>query len=50
MLLTNFLPNPSGSGPLGNGTYKLHAIATNQTGQILDLGVRSITVDNAHAS
>ena len=50
MLLTNFLPNASGSGPSGNGTYKLHAIVTNSAGQILDLGTRTITVDNAHAS
>lgn len=50
MLLTNFLVNASGSGPLGNGTYKLHALVTNLTGQTLDLGTRTITVDNAHAT
>ena len=50
MLLTNFLPNASGSGASGNGTYKLHAIITNASGQTLDLGARTITVDNAHAS
>ena len=50
MLLTNFLPNASGSGPLGNGTYKLHAIITNATGQTLDLGAHAITVDNVHAA
>jgi hypothetical protein len=50
MLLTNFLPNASGSGPSGNGTYKLHAIITNASGQILDLGAHAITVDNVHAS
>jgi len=50
MLLTNFLPNASGSGPSGNGTYKLHAIITNATGQTLDLGAHAITVDNVHAS
>ena len=51
MLLTNFLPNASGSGPYGNGTYKLHAIITNaKSGQILDLGAHAITVDNVHAS
>jgi hypothetical protein len=43
MLLTNFLPS-------GNGTFNLHAIATNKAGQTLDLGTRTITVDNAHAS
>ncbi len=50
MLLTNFLPNASGSGASGNGTYKLHAIITNASGQNLDLGAHSITVDNVHAS
>jgi len=48
MLLTNFLPDPG--GPLGNGTYRLHAIAVNKAGNQLDLGTRVITVDNAHAS
>ena len=50
MLLTNFLPNASGSGPSGNGTYKLHAIITNASGQNFDLGARAITVDNVHAA
>jgi hypothetical protein len=50
MLLTNFLPNATGSGAPGNGTYKLHAIVTNQAGLTLDLGTRTITVDNAHAT
>jgi hypothetical protein len=49
-LLTNFLPNASGSGASGNGTYKLHAIITNASGQTLDLGAHAITVDNVHAS
>jgi hypothetical protein len=48
MLLTNFLPNPG--GPIGNGTFKLHAIAVNKAGLQTDLGVRTIGVDNAHAS
>ena len=43
MLLTNFLPG-------GNGIFNLHAIATNKSGQTLDLGTRTITVDNAHAT
>jgi len=51
MLLTNFLPNNNGgTGGLGNGTYKLHAIAHNLSGVATDLGTRTITVDNAHAS
>jgi len=49
-MLTNFLPNASGSGPSGNGTYKLHAIAFNSAGSQLDLGTKAITVDNAHAT
>jgi hypothetical protein len=43
MLLTNFLPN-------GNGTFNLHAIAHNSYGQSTDLGVKTIVVDNVHAS
>jgi len=50
MLLTNFLPNASGSGASGSGTYKLHAIITNASGQNLDLGAHTITVDNVHAA
>jgi hypothetical protein len=49
-MLTNFLPNAAGSGPSGNGTYKLHAIAHNKAGATTDLGTKSITVDNAHAA
>jgi hypothetical protein len=48
-LLTNELPNSSGFGPPGNGTYKLHAIVVNKANNTLDLGTRTITVDNAHA-
>jgi hypothetical protein len=47
-LLTNFLPGVS--GPMGNGTYKLHFIAYNNAGGQTDLGTRTIVVDNAHAS
>jgi hypothetical protein len=43
MLVTNLLPT-------GNGTFNLHAIASNKAGQTFDLGTRTITVDNAHAS
>ena len=50
LLLTNFLPNSVGSGALGNGTYKLHAIAHNKAGIMFDLGTRTITVDNVHTS
>jgi hypothetical protein len=48
-MLTNFLPNASGSGPSGNGTYKIYATAYNKGGSSVDLGVKVITVDNAHA-
>ncbi len=50
MLLTNFLPHSGGSPGSGNGNYNLHAIAVNKAGQSFDLGVHTITVDNAHAS
>ena len=50
LLLTNFLPNSSGAGGNGNGTYKLHAIVHSKTGVAVDLGAKTITVDNAHAS
>jgi uncharacterized repeat protein (TIGR01451 family) len=49
-LLTNSLPNASGSGAPGNGTYTLHAIAFNAAGFEVDLGTKTITVDNAHAT
>jgi hypothetical protein len=43
MLLTYGLPAK------GNGTYHLHAIATDEEGKQVKLGTRTITVDNAHA-
>jgi hypothetical protein len=43
MLLTNFLPNG------GNGTYKLHAIATDLAGKQTTLGTKTIHCDNANA-
>ena len=50
LMLTNFLPNNGGSPGLGNGTYRLHAIAHNAAGASVDLGTRTIICDNAHAS
>ena len=50
LMLTNFLPATSGSSGSGNGTYVLHAIAHNKAGNSVDLGTKSITCDNAHAS
>jgi hypothetical protein len=49
-LLANVLPNSSGAGVPGNGTYKIHAIAFNRSGGQADLGTKTITVDNAHAT
>ncbi len=49
-MLTNFLPNSSGSGPSGNGTYRLHAIARDKSGLSTELGMKTIGVDNAHGS
>lgn len=43
MLLTNYLPNG------GNGTFTLHAIATDVAGNRFTLGTRTITADNANA-
>ena len=43
MLLTNFLPNG------GNGTYTLHAIATDLEGNQTTLGTKTIHCDNANA-
>src|SRR5260370_30318294 len=48
--LTNFLPKSAGCRPSGNGTYKLHATAYNKGGAAVDLGTKTITVDNAHAT
>jgi len=49
-LLTSLLPNNGGSPGLGNGTYKLHAIAHNTAGVAVDLGTRAFAADNAHAA
>lgn len=43
MMLTYSLPNG------GNGTYTLHAVATDAEGNEVTLGTRTITVDNANA-
>jgi hypothetical protein len=42
MLLTNMLPNQ------GNGTYRLHAVATDKEQKATTLGTKTITVDNAN--
>ncbi|MCP4929528.1 MAG: hypothetical protein GY918_10795, partial [Gammaproteobacteria bacterium] len=43
MMLTNFLPNG------GNGTFVIHAVAADITGQTTTLGTKTITIDNANA-
>ncbi|MBN1996186.1 choice-of-anchor D domain-containing protein [candidate division KSB1 bacterium] len=43
MLLTYILPNG------GNGTFTLHAIATDMEGNQVTLGIKTITCDNANA-
>jgi hypothetical protein len=43
MMLTNFLPNG------GNGTFTLHAIATDKEGNHVTLGTKTIECDNANA-
>jgi hypothetical protein len=50
LMLTNELPSNAGSAGLGNGTYKLHAVAHNKASIAFDLGTKTITVDNAHAT
>jgi hypothetical protein len=45
-VLTNFLPGTNGL-PLGNGTYKLHAIAADPAGFSTDLGTTTISANNA---
>ena len=44
LLLTNFLPNQ------GNGTYRLHAFATDVDGHTTLIGSKTIVCDNAHAT
>jgi Beta-propeller repeat len=48
-VLTNQLPNGSGSGPLGNGTYKFHALVHNLQGLGGEIGQKTVTVDNVHS-
>jgi hypothetical protein len=47
LLLTNELPNSTGQPGVGNGTYNLHVLITDNAGQVVDLGARTITVNNA---
>jgi len=43
MMLTNFLPNS------GNGTFEIHAVATDVVGKTTILGTKTIYCDNANA-
>jgi hypothetical protein len=43
MMLTNFLPNG------GNGTFTIHAVATDNTGNQVTLGTKTIYCDNDNA-
>jgi hypothetical protein len=49
LVLSNELPNSNGPG-LGNGTYRIHVLATGASGQTTDLGTRTFTTDNAHSN
>jgi YVTN family beta-propeller protein len=46
-LLTNELPNANNEPGVGNGTYRFHVLVTDNAKQVVDLGTRTITVDNA---
>jgi hypothetical protein len=50
LLLTNELPANSGNTGLGNGTYRIHALAHDTQSQTTDLGVKTIIVDNKDAT
>jgi hypothetical protein len=50
-MLTNFLPANDLTGKLGNGTYRIHAIAYDSLGNTNEIGApgKTFTVDNSHA-
>lgn len=50
LVLTNELPSNTGSTTVGNGTYRIHALAHDTLGATTDLGVKTIIVDNADAT
>ena len=50
LMLTNELPSNTGSSPLGNGTYHIHALAHDLAGNTTDLGTKTIVVDNQDAT
>ena len=51
-ILTNELPSNQANiavAGVGNGTYRIHVIATDNAGNTADLGTRILSTDNAHA-
>lgn len=46
LVLTNELPG-NGGKPIGNGTYRFHAIAVDNNGESTEIGASSIGVNNA---
>jgi hypothetical protein len=46
-VLTNELPNSTGTPGDGNGTYQLHVLVTNNLAQVVDIGAVTIGVNNA---
>lgn len=50
LMLTNFLPSNTGTTAYSNGVFRIHAIAHGQDGLVADLGVKTLTADNAHAT
>lgn len=49
-VLTNQLPNTTGSPGVGNGTYRIHVIATDVLGNTTDFATRRFTADNSHST
>lgn len=51
MLLSNTMPNNDATvGAGGNGTFKLHAIATNKLGISVELAAHTVRIDNRHGT
>ena len=49
LMLTNELPSNSGFSGLGNGAYRIHALAHDLAAHTTDLGVKTLVVDNRDA-
>lgn len=48
-ILTNELPNSTGTAGVGNGTWTIHVIVTDTSGEATDIGKRTVSADNAQA-